>query len=161
MNPRPPILDSPALQRYGLPELVYGTQPAAAADFVQAMTGAFHVRLLSVFCRIVTDATVASREVVVEYRDQQAQRFALAGAPTTVLASTTTDYAFNVFQDQADWPSDSTILAPLSPLMLPPGCDFRIHVVSVQAGDQLSRIRFMWERFYSDVAAPGREPSAF
>jgi len=154
----PEIIDAPALQRYGLPELQYGASPAVATDFVQAVGGGFYVRMLSVFCRLVTDANVASREVVVEYRDQQAQRFALAGAPTTVAAGTTTDYAFDVFQGQADWPCDSTILVPLPALVLSPGCDFRVHVVNVQAGDQLSRIRFSWERFYSDVALPGRTP---
>ena len=149
-TPVAPLLDAPPLTRYGLPELVYGISPAAGADFTQAVEGQVYVRLVSVFCRLVTDATVAAREVVVEYRDAADLRFGLSGAPVTVAASTTVDYAFSVFQGQADWPADTTILVPLAPVLLLPTWDFRLHIVNVQATDQISRIRYTWERFYAD-----------
>ena len=81
------------------------------------------------------------------------------GAPVTVAASTTIDYAFSAFQGQADWPEDASILVPLHPLLLRPTDNFRLHIVNVQAADQLSRIRFVWERFYSDVS-PQADPNA-
>lgn len=148
---RAPLLDAPPLRRYGLPELVYGAQPAAGADFVQAVDGWYYARLVSLFCTLTTDANAADREVVVEYRDQDDARFALAGAPVTVSANSSVSFFFSAWQGQAEWQVDGSVLVPLPPLLLDPTYDFRLHVVNAQVGDQLSAIRFVWERFYSDV----------
>lgn len=149
-----PELDAPALIRFGGPELVYGAAPAAGADFSAEVEAGYFMRLISVFCRLVTDANVADRELVVECRDGQDQRFALFGAPVTVSASDTVDYAFSAYQPRAEWPVDDSIIVPLGPVLLVPSWDFRLHVVNVQAGDQLSRIRYMRERFYPLDARP-------
>jgi len=146
-----PVLDSPSLRRYGLPELVYGTAPAAGADFVQELGGAFHTRLISLFCLLTPSADVAAREVVLEYRNAADERFALAGAPVTVPASDVTSFFFSAYLGEPDWETDSTVLVPLAPLLLPPTFDFRIHVVNMDNTDTLTQIRFVWERFYSDV----------
>jgi len=147
-----PLLDSPPLVRYGLPEYVQGTSPAVASHFVQAVEGRYHVRLVSLFCRLVADVTAANREVVLEYRDAEANRYALHGSAVAQTASQTRDYAFNTFQPVVTTVVDTSHLIPLSPLLLPPTFDFRVFVVNVAAGDQLSRIRFVWERFYTSEA---------
>lgn len=157
---RAPLLDSPPLQRYGLPEVVYGTSPAAGADFVQELGGNFHTRLLSVFCRLVCSADVAAREVVVEYRNGEDSRFALAGASTSAAAASTVDYFFSAWLATDIFPVDTSVLAPLPPILLPPSFDFRIHVVNIQATDQLSRIRFTWERFYTTNQPKPNAPHA-
>lgn len=142
-----PLVDSPPLRRHGPPTLEFGDAPAANTDFVRSIDQGYWVRFLSVFFRLVTSATVASREVVVEFRDVQDQRFALYGAPVTVSANSTEDYAFNVNQPRAEWPVDSSIVVPLGGDLLVPGEDMRIHLVNGQTGDQLSRIRYRWEAF--------------
>lgn len=127
-----------------------GTSPAAGADFSLKMEGRYTTRLVSLHCRLVADANVANREVVLEYRNDQGLRFALMGAPVTWPASTTVDYEFNAGQQTADWPVDSSVLVPLSQMWLPVGWDFRIHVVNIAATDQLSAIRGVWERYFTD-----------
>lgn len=144
-----PDLDSPPLVRYGLPEYVIGASPAAATDFTQAVDGNFYARLVSVHARLVTDANAANRTVCVEYRDGAGNRYALSGTATTQAATLTVDWLFNAFQPQTVAAVDTSNLVPLVPMLLLPTHDFRIHVVNVQAGDQLSRIRFVWERFYT------------
>lgn len=154
----PQLLDSPPLVRYGNPQRIFGTSPSAGSDFTFAPDGRFYTRLVSVFCRIVTDANVANREVVVELRDQQAQRYDLSGIPVTVSANSTNDYAFNIFQPVATSPSDATLLVPLHATLMFPSDDMRIHVVNVQAGDQLSRIRIVLEQFYATNQPPLSNP---
>lgn len=151
-----PLLDAPPLRRYGPPTTVYGASPAAATAFVQAVDSGYWTRLVSVFCRLVPDANAANREVTLEVRDVQDQRVVLFGAPVTVPASDTTDFSFSVYHATPQWEVDSTVLVPLGPVLMYPGEDFRVNVVNVQAGDQLSRIRFQWERFYppDDVGQP-------
>ena len=145
------ILDPFATSRNAIRELVDGATPAAGADFVQTIEGRYVTRLVSVFARLVTDANVANRELVLEYRDENDDRFALMGAPVVVTASDTVDYAFGRHLGQPDWPCDDTILVPLLPTPLLPSWDFRLHLVNAQATDQLSRVRILWERFYTDV----------
>lgn len=151
---RTPALDAPPLVRYGLPELVHGAQPAAGADFVLAITGSFFARLVSLFCRLTTDANVAAREVVVEYRDGAGLRYALFGAPVTVAASDAVDFSFSAYHGQAEWAVDGSVLVPLGPQLLLPTHDLRVHVVNAQAGDQLSDVRLVWERFYTASQPP-------
>lgn len=153
-----PTFDAPALLRYGLPELVYGTSPAAGSDFSYSVDGSFFERLLSVHVRLVTSATVASREVVVSYEDAGGNRFALSGINTTVTASQTADYDFSVFTPEAVATVDASALVPLVGMLLLPTQVVKIHVVSVQAADQLSRIRFVRERFYTHDYPPLNVP---
>lgn len=149
-----PILDSPAAFRYGDPALEYGATPAAGAHFIQTIPGQYRARLITFFCRLVTDANAADRTVVLEYRDAGDLRYAMAAAPVTQSASTTTDYAFQAWQGQADWPADDTVLVPLVPITLPPTHDFRLYVDNIQATDAVSRVRFVWERFYTGDSPP-------
>ena len=146
---REPDLDSPPLVRYGLPEYVLGASPAAGAHFTQAVDGNFFARLISVHCRLVADANAANRTVCVEYRDGAGNRYMLSGTATLQTAGTTADWIFSAFQPQTVAAVDTTNLVPLVPMLLLPTHDFRIFVSNVQAGDQLSRIRFTWERFYT------------
>lgn len=149
-----PVLDAPPLDRYGLPELVYGTTPAAGAHYSAAIPGQFITRLLSLHVKLVADANVASREVTIEYRNADGLRFALAGINTTVVASQTAYYEFSVFQPEAVATVDSSALVPLPPLLLMPTFDFRVYVVNIQATDQLSQVRYVWERFYTQGQPP-------
>ena len=160
-HPRAPFLDSPPLQRYGLPERNVAASPAVATDFTQTVDGAFYVRLVGVFVRLVTDANAANRQVVVEYRDVANNRYDVSGPNATQAATLTVDYCFSAYAPEEKTAVDGTTLVPLHPLLLLPTDNFRIHVTNVQVGDQLSRIRFTWERFYSDVALPGRSPDEF
>lgn len=159
-GPSAPLLGSPPLYRYGLPEYVQRPSPAAAANFQEDIGGSFFTRFLGVFCRVVTDANAADRTVAIEYRDHEDQRLMLAGAPVAQTASTTTDYVFSAWLGQSDWSVISTVLVPLPPLLLLPTWDMRIVVNGVQAGDQISRVRLLWERFYTTDQPGTFVPSA-
>ncbi len=155
---RTPLVDSPPLKRYGLPELVFAASPAVATDFVQAIPGHDFARLVSVFVRLVTDGNAANREVVIEYRTAEALRYDVMGSAVTQAATLTIDYLFSGFREVVTSLVDATQLIPLHPTILPPTHDFRIHIVNAQVGDQLSRIRFLWERFYTTDQPPTDEP---
>jgi len=146
-----PLLDSPPLVRYGLPEYVRGDAPAAGAEFTQEIEGRYHVRLLTFFVRLVTNATVANRTLRLEFRDDADRVFDVCGNPVTYPASSTEDYSFSVWQPRGEWEVSATNLVPLHPILLPPTFDFHIEVTNIQVGDQLSAISWWWERFYSDA----------
>jgi len=155
-DPYAPLLDSPPLRRYGHPEYVRGDAPAAGAEFTREIEGRYLVRLLSLFVRLVTDATVASRTLRLEFRDDADRVYDICGNPVTYPASSTEDYSFSVWQPRGEWEVSAANLVPLHPLLLPPTHDFHIEVTNIQATDQLSLISWWWERFYSgdDPGAP-------
>lgn len=147
----PPLLDSPPLARYGLPELVYGASPAAGANFSQAIDGAHLTRLVGLYCTLTTSSDVADRYVSVQYRDAAGNTYAVSGAPVATTASSTQAFYFSAFLGTADWPVGATVLAPLAPILLVPTHTFRIVVTNIQAADALTTIRYVQERFFSDV----------
>lgn len=105
--------------------------------------------------RLVTDANAANRTLRLEYRDDQDRVYDVAGNPVTYPASSTEDYSFSAYQPRGEWEVAATNLVPLHPALLPPSHDFRVFVDSIQAGDQLSRIALVVERFYPPGQAPG------
>jgi hypothetical protein len=155
---RAPLLDAPPLVRYGLPEYVRRDNPAAGAEFTEELGGNYFVRLVSLFVRIVTNATVATRTLRLEYRDAADNVYHVNGNPVTYPASSTEDFAFSAFHPHGEWEVSATNLVPLAPLLLPPTHDFHIEVTNIQVGDQLSAISFVWERFYTS-AAPADLPN--
>ena len=156
--PRAPLLDAPPLQRYGLPQYVIGANPAVATAFVRTVDGGVYERYVGIAVRLVTDANVANREVVVQYRDTDGNVVDQNGINATVAANTTADYFFSAFQPGVVATVNASSLVPLHPELLLPSWSMRIFVVNVQAGDQLARIRMRLEQFYSDAELPGREP---
>ena len=143
------MVDSPPLRRFGWPELAYGTAPAAGAHYVQTVDGAYLQRLVSVFVTLTTDATVADRTVVVDYLDAAGERYQLSGAPLAQTASSANDWSFNVFQPRAEWTVDGSAIIPLAPTLLLPTHSWRVYVSGIEAADQLSNVRYVFERFYS------------
>lgn len=148
-HPRTPILDAPPYVRYGLPDVFTGDSPAAGADFLNKIGGTFAERLLTVFCRLVCSADVANREVVLEYLDNAGNRFYVAGAATVAVADTTVDYCFDAFRTVDTFTVDGSVLVPMAPIILQPTQAWRLHVVNIDNTDQLSRIRYSRERFYT------------
>ena len=147
---RTPELGAPPLVRYGNPEYVRRDNPAAGAEFTEALGGKFRVRLLTLFVRLVTDANAANRQLRLEYRDDADRVYYVSTPPVTFPASETHDYSFSAWQGQADWTGLLPVVLPLAPMLLPPTHDFHIEVNNIQVTDQLSLISFWWERFYAE-----------
>lgn len=144
-----PELDAPALRRVAPPELVIAPTPAAGVNFTKAVNDGYWWRLLAITCRLGTDATVANRTVRVEFRGADAVPFVVCGNPVTYPASTSSeDFFFSVWQPEGAWEVGGANLGILAPVLIQPTQDFRITVVNVQAGDTLTRIRYMVERFW-------------
>lgn len=147
----PPYLTEPVdFTKHGFRESVKGASPAAATDYSVTLSPRYVTLLESVFVRLVCDATVANREVVLEYQTNEALRFAVFGAPVVATASQTVDYVFVAGPKTSEWPIDSTIMVGFTPLPLVGSEIWKLHIVNAQAADQLSRIRWTVRRFFTD-----------
>lgn len=146
-----PELDAPPLERYGFPDWDAFTTPAAGASFTHTCDGRYYTRFVSIRAKLVTDANVASRQLVCEYLDPSDRIFMTHGGALTVAASTTVYFYFQTMTDTAEWEVNSSVIVPLTPVLLPPTFKLKLNLVNVQAGDQLSQVYAVRERFYSDA----------
>ena len=135
----------------GIQEPFVGATPAAAANFTYACDGYGLRRFLSLVFTLTTDGNAANRYVTVEYQGKDGNAFAVGAAGVTVSASSTQRFAGSAFRGEAEWAANTDVLFPLIPLLLFPGDVLKIVVASIQAGDTLTLIRGVTERFPLDV----------
>lgn len=141
----------PHLRPHGFPYLETAPSPAAGAEFTRAVDGNFWIVLLAFCVRLNTDANAANRTLRLEYRDAEDNVYDVMGNPVTYPANTSNeDFFFSPHQGQGEWEVSTANLVPLHPLPLPPTHDFHVEVTNIQAGDTLTRIRFVVQEFYSE-----------
>lgn len=145
-----PTLTEPVSVSRALRELIPIDNPAAGAGLTRTIDGRYTVRPLALHFRIVTSADVANRTVYVQYRDTNGVAFVSMLAPVNVTASTTVDFSFWRGLGQPDWIGTTPILVPLMDGLLLPSYQIAIVIDTVQATDQLSRIRLYQEEFPTD-----------
>lgn len=121
-------------------EVVYGTTPAAGANFSLTSPGRPGWLLVAVTFRLVTDATVADRAVTVDYDDGNGSLFASNGFGAVVQATTTELFAFQANVGQAAWNTEGQAFVPLLPAEFQGGQKLQVNVLNIQATDQLDRL---------------------
>lgn len=155
-----PILDSPPLARYGLPDVLRPAAPAAGASFSARIGGDFYHRLLGVRCKLVTSATVASRQVVLQYLDDGDNVIMESGASTALVASSTGYFVFSPYLGVDIYTVGQSALAPLAPLLLPPTYSWKLLVTNIDTTDALTEIVAWRERFYTTEQPPISVPGS-
>ena len=121
------------------------TQPAAGADFSQTVPAGLQWRIRAVFVKIVTSATVASRQLTLQFKDDQGNLLFQCPASTTQAASLTGLYSFF---PTAPWNVVGTtnFVAPIPPdLTLADSFVIASSTASIQTGDQLQNIVILLE----------------
>lgn len=124
----------------------------AGVDMTRQVPGQAIERPRSLVVRLVTDATVGNRFVEVRYEDGNGGVFGLEGAALAIAASQDLLLAFNASRGSSERVAGSSLLSRLPDGFLSPGHLLRVHVVGVQAGDQLSAGRLLVERYSTDPA---------
>lgn len=141
--------------------LIVGAAPGANTNFALPVDGRWVWRPVSCVFTLTTDANVAARYVTVEARDGDGAPFTVDGAGVTVAASSTQRYAGSVSRTVAEWATGTDVLFPLTPVFLYAGWTYSIIVTNKQAGDALSALRFIFDRFPTGAGElPGSERAA-
>lgn len=122
--------------------------PAAGAGLTQKLDPTYLWRPLSVRFSLSTDANVANRFVSVDYCDPEGNVY-LRNAPGLVITASTTGqiFDFNYQRAVAEWASGTDIMSPLADLFLPAGWQIKLTIGSVQAGDQISSIFMLFQKW--------------
>lgn len=119
------------------------SNPAAGAEWSNSFSGQ-GIRMLACVCaRLVTSATVATRQVGIEVVNggNGLQWFAIAD--NTQQASKTADYCFAQFiKDTSDTGTNPRLTSPLPQAAILSGSTLRSRTLNLQAGDQWSNITY-------------------
>lgn len=132
----------------GYPDQLDPASPAAGANFALTVDGAWVLRPLAVKYQIDTDANAANRFVSVDYIDARGITRHRNAAGLVVTASTTAQvFDHSVSRGVAEWAANTPVLAPLEPFFLYPGYTLQITVDNKQAGDTITAIHMLVEKF--------------
>lgn len=147
-------LTQPVQAGLGFQDPLNIANPGANTNVVYPIDGRGLRRLVSLVFTLHTDANVANRYVTVEYVGGDGLAFSVNAAGVVVTAGTSAQrYAGTLGRGQAEWATGTDILFPLEALFLHPGDSLQILVANKQAGDTLTNIRGVLERYPLDYAA--------
>jgi hypothetical protein len=143
--------------REGHQELERPADPLAGAELVYTVPGEWIVRPLSVMVTLTTSATAGERAIVLEWRDADGVRYAVAGTDVTVPASSAQAFNFQVEAAEGMWPVAGAAIVPMPSLFTWPAFAIAVRIIDGDAGDQLSSARLVVEKW---TTAPVPLPTA-
>lgn len=135
------------LTRHSFAEIVLGTNPAVATAFTRAMEGEYFTRPQSVCFQIVSDANAANRAVRVTYETAGGNVYARTMATPVQVASKTVLYQFFLGAGTVQGVADTFSQSGLPEVVMSPTDILAIRVANIQAGDQISAVVLVLERF--------------
>lgn len=137
----------------GLTDVLTPAAPAAGSNY-SFTVGSQNVDGLivrGVLATLTTDANAANRLFSLDFRWPRYGTVLRHAATTLITANTSA----TVFQwDQAhtvsEWNTSTPVFVPLTDILLTPGVTVQLTVDSIQAGDTITVISFVLEKFYAD-----------
>ena len=128
-------------------ETLSGVSPAAGAGYSLTVSGAYAERFMSCRFTLTTGSATANRIVTVDYVNPGTGIFATSGPTTIQIKSLINQYNGSVGFGTSDWNTGTAAFFDLKNIILLPGFQLQINVAAIDAGDQLSGISFLRERF--------------
>jgi hypothetical protein len=138
-------MDADPLVRRGA--VVAIPHPAAGAGFTYSAPGSQRTRIVTVAFQLVTSATVATRTVVVSYKDSDGTVFYSVPAPFTQAASKTTEYSFALGIVNYGVNDGANIGGPLPDVTLDVGESLVVTVTNVDTTDAVTNVRLYAEQY--------------
>lgn len=142
----------------GFEEVVKGTNPTAGLIYSHNLDSRYRTRLVSAVFTLTTDANAANRYVTVENQDGDGNTITVSSAAVTVSANSTQRFAGSLIRGHSEWAANTDVLFPILPSFMSGGTVLAIVVANIQAGDALTKIRWIFDRFPTDLDRwPGAE----
>lgn len=135
------------LTRHSFSEVIIGTSPAVATAFTLAMQGEYFTRPLSIVFQLVSDANAANRAIRVTYETAGGVVYARSMPPGVQVASKTVLYSFWIDGAGGSAVADVVGQGGLPPVCMSPTDVLAIRGANLQAGDQISAVVLVLERF--------------
>lgn len=116
------------------------TTPAAGAEFTVTNTSRTYWELLGVHLRLATSAAAGNRNVIVQARDADTNRYASVSSGQNQGAGVTVDYSFLAGLGMVSSALITSVGLPVPPIVVVPGSTVSSRTASLDVGDQYSLI---------------------
>ncbi len=146
-------LTEPFTSERGFLDVLSPASPAAGSNYSFTVGGQSADALRVVACKatLTTDANVASRFFSLDYVGGRSGTAIRNAATVLVTASTVaTVYQWDHAHAASEWQTGTPVFAPLADVILTPGWSVQLTIDNVQAGDTITAISFVVEKFYAD-----------
>lgn len=140
-------LASPYRYDEGWIDYIDVAQPAAGAQATFPVPGQYGVRVLAARATVATDGNAANRLVSLDYVTPNGV-VRVRNTPAVVWTANTSAQAFiwNSGWNVSEWATNTPVMVPVLPLLLPPTWLIRFAIDSIQVGDQLSSLSLVVEK---------------
>lgn len=145
------ILGGPSMA-VGWQEPVYLPNPAAGATWKHVVDGRFYERVISVRWGFTASAVVANRYPMLTWRDSNGTIVLRSPAMQQIVAGNNLNMNSSVFGYSDFAQNQAEQFSGLPDLLIPPDWSVAGDVVGIDAGDQISGIVVVVQRFPSDAA---------
>lgn len=140
-------------RRQGTLDVINPASPAAGSNF-SFTVGSLNVvaaRLISVRATITTDANVANRYFALDFIGGRSLTM-IRNAPTLLVTANTaaTVFQWDIAHSLSEWNTSTPVYAPLVDTLLLPGWSIQLTIDSIQAGDTITAIAIVLEKYYGD-----------
>lgn len=140
-------LGQPYVDGESFQSVVAGASPAAGQNFQLKPDARWIHRLVACTYTLVADANAANRQVTLEYRDGSNLSYCVDGRALVVTANLTRRFNGSLARGSGEDVANADAYFVVTPVFLIPGHTLNIIVANIQAGDQLSAIQFLFDRF--------------
>lgn len=133
---------------FGYQDTLDPANPGAGNNLSILVGGENWLRVLDAIATINTDANAANRFVSLDFINPRGITY-VRNAAGLVLTANTTNQVFMWSEQRTDaqWAANTPVLAPVSSVFLPPGSTVQITVDNKQAGDTITAVHLVVERF--------------
>lgn len=138
---------------HGWTDTEYIANPAAGEGFTYYVPPDSWVRPLSIYFTLATSATAGNRYALYTIKDGDGNIFTRTNAGTGQPASITSDYSLVAGMPVTNAIPNVTANAAIPDLVIPSGWQIELEVIGILAGDQVSTIRMMNQRYPSGIAS--------
>ena len=121
--------------------------PALGSDYTYTVPGDKRAKVVTAMATLTCAAGGADRGCSLQFYTWNNRRFLVAGTAAKVVAGTAQTFGWQSAAGAGVWVVDDAILAGMPEYTLLPMCQVKIHVDSMQAGDQLSTITLALDIF--------------
>lgn len=126
--------------------------PAAGANYstTAAVFNADFVRVVSCTATLATDANAANRLFSLDFITGRSVKQIRNAATLLITANTSaTVFQWDKAHTVSEWNTGTPVFIPLADIMLGPGWTIQLTVDNIQAGDQISAVHFVLEKYWN------------
>jgi hypothetical protein len=137
----------------GLVDFFSPASPAAGANysFTVGSLNCDYMRVISCIATLTTDANVANRFFALDYITGRSATAIRNAATVLVTANTSaTVYQWDHAHTISEWQTGTPVYSPLADLIFTTNWTIQLTVDNKQAGDTITAITFVVEKFYAD-----------